>query len=70
MNAQFSKCFLDMRRKNRYSVLNLDEQPTIKDGYLIALARGEQPPSEDVQYSKFYFDFVSHSSCLCDNKGK
>uniref|UniRef100_A0A914SF86 Uncharacterized protein n=1 Tax=Parascaris equorum TaxID=6256 RepID=A0A914SF86_PAREQ len=45
MSAQFTKCFLDMRRKNRYSVLGLDEQPTIKDGYLIALARGERPPN-------------------------
>uniref|UniRef100_F1KPZ3 Death-inducer obliterator 1 n=1 Tax=Ascaris suum TaxID=6253 RepID=F1KPZ3_ASCSU len=50
MSAQFTKCFLDMRRKNRYSVLGLDEQPTIKDGYLIALARGEQPPTVLLPY--------------------
>uniref|UniRef100_A0A914ZL73 TFIIS central domain-containing protein n=2 Tax=Parascaris univalens TaxID=6257 RepID=A0A914ZL73_PARUN len=50
MSAQFTKCFLDMRRKNRYSVLGLDEQPTIKDGYLIALARGERPPTVLLPY--------------------
>lgn len=54
MSAQFTKCFLDMRRKNRYSVLGLDEQPTIKDGYLIALARGEQPPSKCLSFFIWY----------------
>ncbi|MFH4974587.1 hypothetical protein AB6A40_001296 [Gnathostoma spinigerum] len=43
-NQQFIRCFMDMQRKARYSVLNLEDQPTLKDGYLIALSRGDDAP--------------------------
>lgn len=42
----FSDFFDDMKRSNRFLVLNLDDLPNVKDGYLMPLSKYDEIPGE------------------------